>query len=320
MLWMCKAGIRILPRLSWQGGIYPESDLTEVLIVFNPQSGSGRKALIGQVSDYLRAGGCSVSVYETQCAGDAIRYLQSLEAPLDVVAVAGGDGTVNEVLNGLARRENGSYRLAVIPAGTTNVLAMELGLRDSARQIADVIINGKEQAVFPAQLNDRRYLLMAGIGYDAWVVDRVDLALKKKVGKLAYVLSMLKQLRHFGSRTYRVMADGREYRANSVVISNSRYYGGAFVLSRHAGLSRADTRLVMISGGNPFKFLFILLGLPLGIIEKMPGITSLAATEIRIESLEEDAGREPVQADGDSLAELPVHIRMDSLPLRILVP
>lgn len=302
------------------GGIWPESELTDVLIVFNPQSGSGRKTLIEQVSECLQTEGCRVSVYETRGVGDAIRYLQSLESALDVVAVAGGDGTVNEVLNGLAGRENGSYRLAVIPAGTTNVLAMELGLSVSVRQIADVILNGKEMPVFPATLNERRYLLMAGVGYDAWVVDRVNLALKKKVGKLAYVLSMLKQLRHFGSRTYRVTADGKEYLANSVVISNSRYYGGAFVLSRHAGLSRADTRLVMISGGNPLKFLFILLGLPLGIIEKMPGITSLAATEIRIENLDNRTGWEPVQADGDSLGELPVQIRMDSTPLRVLVP
>lgn len=294
--------------------------MTQVLIVFNPVSGSGRQALVHEVADILQQQGCAVTLYPTQHAGDATHYLQHCEGTLDIVVAAGGDGTVNEVVNGLLERDNQSYRLAVIPAGTTNVLAMELGLGKHARQIADVILQGREKAVYPGRINGRRFLLMAGIGYDAWVVDNVSLALKKKTGKLAYVVSMIRQLGKFGRKTYQVEADGQSYQANSVVITNGRYYGGSFILSRSADLSRSDTQVLMIRAKNPLTFLLTLLGLPLGMMEKMPGITSVAAREVIVTDADALAGREPVQADGDSLTELPLTLKMEEQPLRMLVP
>ena len=293
---------------------------TQVLIVFNPVSGSGNRRIVEAVQQALSNRGCDVSLYPTQSAGDATRYLSAYTGPLDVIAVAGGDGTVNEVVNGLRQRDNQSYRLALIPTGTTNVLAAELGIGKAPDKIADIIINGREKPIYLGDINGRRFVLMAGVGYDAWVVDNVDLALKKKVGKLAYVLSMLKQLRHFGKKTYQLTVDGEHYQANSVVITNGRYYAGSFVLSRQADLSKATTQVLMISGRNPLKFLGILLGLPLGIMEKMPGMKSVAARHVQIELLNAGTEREPVQADGDSLAELPLHLQMEDSPVRLLIP
>ncbi len=293
---------------------------TQVLIVFNPVSGSGNRRIVEAVQQALSNRGCDVSLYPTQSAGDATRYLAAYEGQLDVVAVAGGDGTVNEVVNGLRQRDNQSYRLALIPTGTTNVLAAELGIGKAPQRIADIIVNGREKPIYLGDINGRRFVLMAGVGYDAWVVDNVDLALKKKVGKLAYVLSMLKQLRHFGKKTYQLNVDGESYQANSVVITNGRYYGGSFVISRQADLSKPTTQVLMISGNSPLKFIGILLGLPLGIMEKMPGMKSIAGRHIQIEQLNATEQREPVQADGDSLAELPLNLRMENSPVRLLVP
>lgn len=293
---------------------------TQVLIVFNPVSGSGNRRIVEAVQQALNLRGCEVSLYPTQSAGDATRYLAAYQGPLDVVAVAGGDGTINEVVNGLRERDNQSYRLALIPTGTVNVLAAELGIGKTPEGIADIILQGREKPIYLGDINDRRFVLMAGVGYDAWVVDNVDLALKKKIGKLAYVLSMLKQLRHFGKKTYQLMVDGERYHANSVVITNGRYYGGSFVISRQADLSKPTTQVLMISGRSPLKFLLILLGLPLGIMEKMPGMKSVAARHVQIELLDAGAEREPVQADGDSLAELPLRLQMENNPLRLLVP
>ncbi|WP_430461277.1 diacylglycerol/lipid kinase family protein [Thalassolituus sp. LLYu03] len=294
--------------------------MTDVLIVYNPVSGNGNQTLVETIAASLREQGQTVALYPTQSAGDATRYLQSLTELPRIVAAAGGDGTVNEVLNGLAAHDNQSYQLAIIPTGTTNVLAMELGIRKNARQIAATLLGGKEKAVYPGRVNERRFMLMTGIGYDAWVVDNVDLALKKRVGKLAYVMSMLRQLRHFGRKTYRLAVDGQTYEANSVIITNGRLYGGSFVLSKQADLSLPTTQVLMMKGSSPFKLLLILLGLPLGVMEKMPGMTSVAARDVQVRDADEGAGREPVQADGDSLAELPVRVQMDAVPLRVLIP
>lgn len=293
---------------------------TQVLIVFNPVSGSGNRRIVEAVQQALSNRGCDVSLYPTQSAGDATRYLAAYEGQLDIVAVAGGDGTINEVVNGLRERDNQSYRLALIPTGTVNVLAAELGIGKTPEGIADIILQGREKPIYLGSVNERRFVLMAGIGYDAWVVDNVDLALKKKVGKLAYVLSMLKQLRHFGKKTYQLTVDGERYQANSVVITNGRYYAGSFVLSRQADLSKPTTQVLMISGNSPLKFIGILLGLPLGIMEKMPGMKSVAARHVQIELLNAGTEREPVQADGDSLAELPLNLQMEGSPVRLLVP
>ncbi|WP_265574038.1 diacylglycerol/lipid kinase family protein [Venatoribacter cucullus] len=292
----------------------------QVLIIFNPTAGTASQQLIDAIEQRLQQAGVTVQRYATRHAGDAMDYLAAYDGELDVVAAAGGDGTLNEVVNGMRQRDNQSWRLAIIPTGTTNVLATELGIRRRAGALAQMILNGREQALYPGRINGRRFLLMAGVGYDAWVVDKVDLALKKKAGKLAYVKSMLQQLRHFGRKQYRLQVDGVPYSASSVVMTNGRCYGGSFIISRQADLRAPTTQVLMMNGGSPWALLLSLLGLPLGLMEKMPGIVSVPARRVDIELVGEQAEPEPVQADGDSLAQLPLQLVMEEQPLRVLVP
>ncbi len=296
----------------------------KVLIISNPTSGKASQEFVAQVQQELVAAGAEVELYLTQAANDATAYLTNYSGGLDVVAVAGGDGTINEAINGLKEKDSSTFRIALIPTGTTNVLAGELKIKRNAKHISQIILQGKEKPIYPGRINDRRFLLMAGVGYDAWVVDNVDLDLKKKVGKLAYVLSMLKQLRHFGKKEYRLQVDGKEYLSNSVVITNGRLYGGSFVLSKQADLSAPTTQVLMLNGKNMWSLLFSLLGLPFGLVEKMPGVVSVPAKQVHIELVSqagsEQAQPEPVQADGDSLAHLPITVQMEPQPLRVLVP
>lgn len=296
----------------------------KVLIISNPTSGKASQEFVTQVQQELVAAGAEVELYLTQAANDATAYLENYSAQLDVVAVAGGDGTLNEAINGLKNKDSRTFRLALIPTGTTNVLAGELKIKRKAKQISQIIVQGKEKPIYPGRINERRFLLMVGVGYDAWVVDNVNLDLKKKVGKLAYVLSMLKQLRHFGKKEYRLQVDGKEYLANSVVITNGRLYGGSFVLSKQADLSAPTTQVLMLNGKSMWGLLYSLLGLPFGLVEKMPGVVSVPAKQVHIELAGqvdgEQAQPEPVQADGDSLAHLPITVLMEAQPLRVLVP
>lgn len=296
----------------------------KVLIISNPTSGKASQEFVAQVQQELVTAGAEVELYLTQAANDATAYLANYSGDLDVVAVAGGDGTINEAINGLKEKDSSTFRIALIPTGTTNVLAGELKIKRNAKHISQIILQGKEKPIYPGRINDRRFLLMAGVGYDAWVVDNVDLDLKKKVGKLAYVLSMLKQLRHFGKKEYRLQVDGKEYLANSVVITNGRLYGGSFVLSKQADLSAPTTQVLMLNGKNMWSLLYSLLGLPFGLVEKMPGVVSVPAKQVHIELVSQAGSKqaqpEPVQADGDSLAHLPITVVMEAQPLRVLVP
>ena len=98
--------------------------MSYVLIIHNPISGGdGKSLMVKRTANCLKKLGHSVSYYPTKSAGDATRYLQGFEGALDIVAAAGGDGLIGEVVNGLSNRQTSEYRLAIIPTGTTNVLA-----------------------------------------------------------------------------------------------------------------------------------------------------------------------------------------------------
>ena len=115
------------------------------------------------------------------------------------------------------------------------------------------------------------------------------------------------------------MLDGKEYFANSAVLTNGRLYGGKFVISTQADLSAPTIQVLLLQAQSMWSLLLSLLGLPIGKMEKMPGVVSVPAREVYVEMLNQTQ-REPVQADGDSLAQLPLHLVMENKPLRVLVP
>src|SRR5262249_28126193 len=155
----------------------------------------------------------------TGARGDATRIARAAHG-IGTIAVAGGDGTINEAINGLA---GSSARLAVIPLGTANVLAAELGLPEDARGIARTAAAGavREIHLGEAALDGtrRRFAMMAGVGFDAHVVKHVPLRLKRAAGKLAYVSQMMIEWLRHRPRRYRVIADGAVFDCASAIIA-----------------------------------------------------------------------------------------------------
>ncbi len=270
----------------------------KILVVKNPVSASGRRqAFVNKVIDRLEKEDCLLSVYETTAAGDAISYLLDLEHSFDLVVAAGGDGTVNEVINGMIHMPR--TPLALIPAGTTNVLAKELGLPRNVDGIVKVIMSGLSKSVYLARLNDRRFSMMVGVGYDAWVVNKVNLDLKKRFGKVAYVLSMLKEIFTFGQQRFVAEIDGRQVNVTSMIVTQGKYYAGSFVLSRKADLSNPYMQAIVVDTPSLLRFFLITLTLPMGLMEKHPAVKSIAAKEIRIKSVESKPDLDVLQMDGD---------------------
>lgn len=314
--------------------------MKKYLIIFNPTSGSNPqknlnkiKQIKKQLKDHYRQQasneqeketGCKVKVYKTKCAGDGIEFVANYEKQFDVIIAAGGDGTVNEVINGLARYDqvnpDAQYKLATIATGTTNVLAMELGLPTKVDDIVKMFVAENSKNIFLGRINGRRFILMAGVGFDAWVVDKVDLKLKKKIGKGAYILSMLKQLWNFGKKTYRITIDGQEYHANSMIITNGKLYGGQYLLSANADLEKDTTQIILMRGKNPLALLLVVLALPFNRAEKMLGVTSLEGKKIEVELVDAQSFNEvePVQADGDSIAQLPLTLEMEQESIKLI--
>lgn len=293
---------------------------TRFLIVRNPAAGHARQQHIESIVSALNAQGAAcVDLYETSGPGDAVSAVAARASHYDVVVAAGGDGTVNEVLNGL--REHSQTTLGIIPCGTTNVLATELGLPSSTPKIAAVLGAGHTRTIYPGTANERRFGMMVGIGYDAWVVDGVEPALKKKIGKLAYVLSMFRELRHFGSRRYQLQLDGENYEACSAVLTLGRHYAGSYILAREACLEEAEMDVVLVQTARPMAFLLMLLVLPLGLASRLPFMKTVKARQALIRMISPAAGApEKLQADGDIAGTLPTTITVATTPMRVLAP
>jgi diacylglycerol kinase (ATP) len=234
------------------------------------------------------------------------------EHPDPLILVAGGDGTVNGVLNGLTP---GIATLGVIPIGTSNVLARELKIY-SVKEAVKRIIRGESRSIPIGEMEcsgqKKRFLLMAGIGVDGAVVRGVRLAEKKRMGKGAYVLSALRVARAWDRENLKVTFDGNTVSCHSVIICNAAKYGGNFLLSPHGDLFAPGFQVVCITGG-PLSYLKLFMRMTVGRVSGSSSVTIFPANEVEV------AGWKDVQLDGDYCGCAP--LRLKSIPdfLRVIV-
>lgn len=289
-----------------------------LLIIHNPIAGQRRRRRYAGFLAALRRQGVEIEDQPTARRGDAERLAASLEpAPGMIVAAAGGDGTINEVINGLlvnpAARD---LPLAILPLGTANVLAAEIGLRCDAESVAHYICNGQAQPITLGRVNGRYFVMMAGVGFDAQVVADVDLQLKRRLGKLAYVLKSLRLLGRYPFPRYDLLCDGRRIPAASAVIANGRFYGGHLLMAPGASLQRPDLQVVVFTRSGRLQVLRYAAALLLGLLPRLNDVEILSAGDIHIDGPK----GEPLQADGDLVARLPARIEAVPQALRLWMP
>src|SRR5215510_2102328 len=210
------------------------SQAMQILMVFNPKAGQRRLGRLRRTVARLKREGIQVNLQATAARGDAERFAHEAGsglngfASLDLLAVAGGDGTINEAVNGLIAAAGSapaaSLPLAIVPLGTANVLAREIGQAISSSAAAETALRGRARQVYLGQANARCFTIMAGAGFDAHVVASVSTTLKQRIGKLAYVWEALRQLFLFPYSRYRVTVDGVVHDAASVVVAKGRLY------------------------------------------------------------------------------------------------
>lgn len=274
------------------------------MVIYNPTAGRRRQRTLDAVIEALTRRGVQVTLRATTCRGDAERLAgEASSAALDRLVVAGGDGTINEAINGLRDHD---LPLAIVPLGTANVLAAELDLPADASALAEAIVAGAVRRVAIGRVNGRAFTMMAGVGFDASVVARVSLRLKRAVGKLAYVIETMRQLLRYRPLMYDVRIDGKAYRAASLIVANGRFYGGRFVCAPAARLESADFQACLFGHAGRWHVMRYAVALLLGRLHKLPDVTIVPARRIEIAA---PAG-DPVQGDGDTLAFLPARIEI----------
>jgi YegS/Rv2252/BmrU family lipid kinase len=283
-----------------------------ILVIYNPAAGRRRRRFLDAVLDELARAGARIALRATTRRGDAERFAREASAEaFDRLVIAGGDGTINEAINGLADRR---LPVAIIPLGTANVLAAELGLPADARRLAAAIATGFPRNVVVGSVNGRAFTMMAGIGFDAHVVAHVSPKLKRLTGKLAYVVETLVQLWRYRPAYYEVDVDGKRHRAASAIVAKGHFYGGRFVCAPDARLERPELHACLFGSAGRWHVIRYAAALLLGRLHRLHDVLIVPARSVAIAG---PAG-EPVQGDGDTVGHLPARIELAPGALRLI--
>src|SRR5713226_5663967 len=223
-------------------------NLRNALLIHNPNAGyggSGRRRKLDEARRILSLGGIEADLQETRAPGEAtaMAHRASVEGRQLVIA-CGGDGTLNEIVNGLAAQQNGHrVPLALLPGGTANVLAKEIGLPWDIPAAAEKLVHGeiKEIALGLATpikepSKSRYFLSVAGAGPDGMIVYSIDLELKARVGIFAYWWQGAREVFRYKFPHFRIIIDGKKIDASLVVVGRTTNYGGPFKITTGADL------------------------------------------------------------------------------------
>jgi YegS/Rv2252/BmrU family lipid kinase len=262
----------------------------------------------------LEGRGCAVVVRRAgPASGDAERLAREAGPEFDILVAAGGDGTINAVANGMAVA---ARPLAVLPLGTANVLAREIGLPRRPELLAELIAIGPARPIWPGRVGDRLFLVMASSGFDAETVAAVNPRLKRYAGRLAFAWAIVLCLWRYRASEFRIRVDGDEHRATTVIAAKGRFYAGSHVIAPRASLAEPILDLVLFQRSGRIMVLRYLAALLLGRVHRRRDVTTLRSRRALVSGAESL----PVQADGEIVARLPVSIGIAEQPLQLVRP
>jgi diacylglycerol kinase (ATP) len=295
------------------------------LIILNP---AARSEKAGRLSDRLRALCGDAEIRQSAHPGDAEQIArEGVSGGFTTIVAAGGDGTVNEVVNGLMASGGGGIALGILPVGTMNVFAMELGIPTQSLEKAwEVILSGVTRRIDLPYADSygsadspggrRRFVQLAGVGLDAEVVRRTSRESKKALGPLSYLLS-LAQVAGAKSPLVRLRdAGGREREASFLLIGNGRYYGGPFKMFRQGSPSDGLIDVLIFRNQSPWDLLRYMHAILIGQHAGLQDVEYFQTTTLEVDSGEPV----PYELDGEMAGYLPLTFGLEHEALSVLAP
>jgi YegS/Rv2252/BmrU family lipid kinase len=294
----------------------------QIVLISNPNSGRGgerRAREVARFRQHLKARGVEVEVINTKGPNDATQLAARVaESGAREVIVSGGDGTINEALQGLVGK---NVRLGIWPRGTANVLARELKIPLTVAGAAEVVARGRVSNIHVGcaiveSTGERRYFfLMAGVGLDASVVRHVRPALKRRVGEAAFWYAGLGHLAHWTPVSFKVEVGGESFPATFAAIGNAAHYGGNLSITPRASLRQPEFELCLINSMSRLHYLYLLShAMRGGVSRSARGVRFIRTTRTRVE------GDALVQVDGELLGHLPMTFEIAPDSIQIITP
>jgi diacylglycerol kinase (ATP) len=290
----------------------------KVLVVVNPIAGGGAAArgaerLVRLLEGRGHAVEC-LSARSPQEAGEGVRKRESQEY-LDCIVVAGGDGTVNDVLNGL--EDPSRIPLAHLAYGTANMLARELAIPRDPEALVSLVERGAWRRIDLGRAGSRRFLLVASSGFDAMVTRAISRTRRGTLGYPGYARPILGALRGYRAPELCVQVDGAAPLVGSLaIVSNIRNYGGIFSVADRARPDSGVLDVCVFSGEGVWDLARYAFAAARKRVSRLPDVAYRTGRRIVIQ------GREPtaVQIDGDYRGTTPLGIEVDASVVPILTP
>jgi diacylglycerol kinase (ATP) len=284
------------------------------LIIHNPGAGSGRDDLLDDAITHLQTTGARVTRREAH--GEAMGWRMADEAArsgaYDAIVAAGGDGTIRDVAAGVRGTK---VPAGIVHLGSGNVMAHEIGLGRAPEAAARCLLNAAAKPVRGALANETPFFLMAGAGLDADVVASLNLPLKRRIGKLAYVWPVVRAIFRPAPRI-RAQLDGESYEGRWVVACKAGRYAGGFMLSPDSRLFTPGLTAVICTARSPLTLILNILMIGAGQAHRAP---HLRFVPFRAAQISADR-RVPAQVDGESFGTLPLTICEDHISASLLAP
>jgi len=289
-----------------------------IVIISNPIARTSSFGKVRQATAYLQKKGFETKLLFTEGKGHARELAReaAVKKP-NLIVAAGGDGTINEVLNGMVMSET---PLAILPLGTTNVLARELAIPDSVEGAMERAITGQIRTVCLGKIEAsfenipvvRHFCLMAGVGFDAKAVYDVNNTIKKVSGEGAYILSGISNLIHYYPSELIFSVDGKQYTGYAAIIGKASRYGGNFKVTPDADILDPCFYLCIFKGRTRIDLLRYAAGVIRGTHLRQKDVLYLKAEQICI------TGNAHIQLDGDYLGTTPATISIARDALRLV--
>jgi diacylglycerol kinase (ATP) len=280
----------------------------DILVILNPAARSERARRTWETIEKFRG----AKVQLTSAPGDA-RGLAAwgVEKGFRKVVAAGGDGTINEVVNGLAGSD---VALGILPVGTMNVFAAELSLPNDLAKAWEIVLAGHIRKIDLARANDQYFVQLAGVGLDAQVVQETSWTAKKNFGPLSYLISAAQ----IAARTppqLLIEHDGVHREGSFVLIGNGRYYGAPIKVFHDARIDDGLLDVLIFKNLGYLDIARYLGGIVMGTHTKLDDVDYFQTKKVRVRCEKEV----PVEVDGELAGKLPVTFRISSRKLRVIV-
>jgi len=294
-------------------------------IIINPVAGKRNYRNIKKAINVLRSKDIIPNIKETTKRGDAYIFAkEEIKKGTEIVIAAGGDGTINEIANGLI---GSTAKLGILPIGVANVFSLELQIPSDPILAADVVLNGLPTLINAGyiRLNKesgegevRKYfMLMVGIGFDGGVVREIDRIKISKCGKAAYIFTGMKVISKYTRSLLHIKIDQeRMVEGYSAVVGKAHYYGGRFSVTPHASLMDDSLALCVFKSKGSLKMLKYVFGILTMKHLTYTDVYYCKAKEIEVNSEDEVF----VQADGDLFGRLPAYLSVEKDALTVLLP